>query len=482
MATKPMILQIALPKSSTPATVDVSYDLQVDSDSTDVTIDWDDGEDPVPLISGWSIPLHTYEYQSDEDITKSIKIRIGSGKGLIGFGVRFTDIDDYISGEELLVSVDSWGDHQLKTLTNAFRNCTSLIRVAAPPRTVVNMNGMFYGASSFKQDISNWNVTNIMTKPPEFDTGTLKEWTTAMKPVWGRTVARLIWDSPKDRTYYSGVDRGVIYPPGKPPVVWNGLVSVSDGGNQSVSAYYIDGQKYLTVVSPSDYSARVSAYTFPKEFEDLCGISRIADGLYIDSQVPDKFDMSYRTTYSDSVNEGYRIHFVYGVTAMMSEHSYQTLTDSVDPTTFEFELDAVPPPAEGMRATAHAMVDSNDVDQLMLKRIEDILYGTENFLGSMPSIQQLFELMNYGGKVLIYGHEPLLTRESKGEKAYSTFTLEGEDSILQINVDPRTGKPDGTFTVLDPGLADEQVEFDLTGEHVGQPYDNYIYNLEETQD
>ena len=50
---------------------------------------------------------------------------------------------------------------------------------------VTNMTSMFNGCSVFDQNLSNWKVTQIATKPTDFDTGTSVNWTTAEKPNWG---------------------------------------------------------------------------------------------------------------------------------------------------------------------------------------------------------------------------------------------------------------------------------------------------------
>jgi hypothetical protein len=48
---------------------------------------------------------------------------------------------------------------------------------------VTNMTNMFNVASSFNQDLSSWCVTNIPTAPSNFATGATA-WTLP-KPVWG---------------------------------------------------------------------------------------------------------------------------------------------------------------------------------------------------------------------------------------------------------------------------------------------------------
>jgi len=45
------------------------------------------------------------------------------------------------------------------------------------------MRGMFYGASSFNQDISSWCVTNISSEQSEFSKDS--PLTESNKPVWG---------------------------------------------------------------------------------------------------------------------------------------------------------------------------------------------------------------------------------------------------------------------------------------------------------
>ena len=50
---------------------------------------------------------------------------------------------------------------------------------------VTDMEGMFFYARSFDQDISGWAVSQISTKPDDFDTDTPSSWVDAEKPQWG---------------------------------------------------------------------------------------------------------------------------------------------------------------------------------------------------------------------------------------------------------------------------------------------------------
>jgi surface protein len=48
---------------------------------------------------------------------------------------------------------------------------------------VTDMRYMFSSAESFNKDLSGWCVTNIATEPTDFDTGATS-WTLP-KPIWG---------------------------------------------------------------------------------------------------------------------------------------------------------------------------------------------------------------------------------------------------------------------------------------------------------
>ena len=239
-------------------------------------------------------------------------------------------------------------------------------------------------------------------------------------------MSKIQWAKPEDKLVQGGLDRGVLYPSNGPAVPWNGLVSITESGNQETSTYYVDGRKFLTTVTPREYTGTLSCITFPDEFADICGIVEAADGLFLDSQVPDQFGLSYRTLYGNG-SPFYKIHILYGVTASMSDVQYQSLSgDSSDPTPFEFDLTATPQAVNGFRATAHVIVDTKNVDADKIYQIEDILYGyTYPNEPQLPTINTLFEMMNFGDIVRI-------TDNGDG-------TWEAEGSYKYITVDPNPG-------------------------------------------
>ena len=89
--------------------------------------------------------------------------------------------------------------------------------------------------------------------------------------------------------------------------------------------------------------------------------------------------MSYRTVLgNDTKGEdyGYKLHLVYGAKASPSEKGYSTINDSPEAIEFSWECTTTPVNVEGFKPTSHLEIDSTKVKPDKLKKIEDILYGT----------------------------------------------------------------------------------------------------------
>lgn len=259
-------------------------------------------------------------------------------------------------------------------------------------------------------------------------------------------MTRLIWGEPLDKSWQAGLDRGVLYPPNGPGVPWNGLISVDEGGSQEKSTYYVDGRKYLEMVTPREYSAQISAFTFPDEFYDLCGIVEAADGLLLDGQQPDRFGLSYRTGVTDGTGAGYyKIHLVYGVMATTSNAQHQTLSGSVEPETFQFDISAVPESVSGFRPTAHVILDTRHIDPLTIIEIEKMIYGTWHVDAHLPPIQTFFDMMSFGEIVVIRDNGDG-TWEAEGSRKYITVYEDGEFKVDNVTV---VDNGDGTYQVSD---------------------------------
>lgn len=250
----------------------------------------------------------------------------------------------------------------------------------------------------------------------------------------------IVWGA--DRTYHSGIDRGVIYPFDGPAVPWNGLVSVDEEGGQERSTYYQDGRKYLTVVTPREYKAKITAYTFPDKLAELCGVAEVADGLFLDEQSSGQFNLSYRVMLNGGPH--YRIHLIYGITAMLDGAQFQTHSDDTTPSDFVFDLDAIPQELEGYRPTAHVMIDTTNLDPALVNDIESRLYGRGESAASIPSLPTLYDMMSFGDTIII---------RDPGD---GTFTIEGSYKNVK-------SFSDGSFEVTN--LQDDQVVLNPGGQN-----------------
>lgn len=259
-------------------------------------------------------------------------------------------------------------------------------------------------------------------------------------------MTRLDWGNPNDKTWQAGLDRGVLYPPSGPAVPWTGLISVDESGQSQTSEYYVDGRKFLTTITPREYSGKISAYTFPDEFAELCGLVEAADGLLLDGQQPDRFGLSYRTTGGDAAgNQFYKIHLIYGVMAAPSDVTYSTLGGSVDPTAFQFDISAIPETIAGYRPTAHAILDSRYISPDKMVEIEKMLYGDWHREAELPPIQTFYDMMNYGEIVVIRDNGDG-TWEAEGSRKYIHENADGSFSVSNVTA---TFHGDGTYDVSD---------------------------------
>lgn len=262
-----------------------------------------------------------------------------------------------------------------------------------------------------------------------------------------RASLRLFWTKPEKRYFEAGLDRGVLYRRGgAPAVAWDGLISVEEAGGEGAVAYYIDGRPFLFFPKPKEYQATLSAYMFPEEFSEVMGMGEVADGMYLDSQPSQNFDLSYRTMVGNSaggVENNYKIHLVYNASVTPSSSTYETLSDSINPTTFSWEIQAVPVKVEGFRPTAHIVIDTRKMDQKKINAIEDLLYGTGPGTAYMPPPQLVFDILNYGDTIVVTDNGDG-TFEVEG--SYENVYLLDDGQFRVDNIDG-TNNGDGTFTI-----------------------------------
>lgn len=194
---------------------------------------------------------------------------------------------------------------------------------------------------------------------------------------------KLEWDKIGERTYETGVDRGVLYPQVSGAysngVAWNGLTKVSENpSGAEPTALYANNRKYLELMSNEEFAATIEAYTYPDEFAECDGSAELAPGVMITQQPRKSFGLSYRTLIgndTEGTEYGYKLHLVYGAKAKPSSKENNTVNDSPEAATMSWETSTTPVDVEGHKPTAHLIIDSTKVDPSKLSALEDILYG-----------------------------------------------------------------------------------------------------------
>jgi surface protein len=113
--------------------------------TVNISVDWGDGS--TNTYSTFGNRTHTYSTAGEY----TVKITGTLTKfGNIGFT------------QEKLIRVTSFGDIGLIHLASAFRGAINLTQAPATlPATVTNLSSLFYGCTSFNQDISGWDVSNV---------------------------------------------------------------------------------------------------------------------------------------------------------------------------------------------------------------------------------------------------------------------------------------------------------------------------------
>lgn len=213
---------------------------------------------------------------------------------------------------------------------------------------------------------------------------------------------RLTWDDTGNRLYETGTKMGVLYPQesGAYPkgVAWNGLTSVTESpSGAEANAVYADDIKYVELRSAEEFGGTIEAVTFPDEWYQCDGQTELGKGVYIGQQNRKPFGLAFRTVLGNDVqlnDHGYKLHLIYNATASPSERQYQTINDSPETITFSWEFTTTPINVEGHTPTSEIIIDSTKTEAEKLKKIEDLLYGTESESATLPTPTEILTILN----------------------------------------------------------------------------------------
>lgn len=256
-------------------------------------------------------------------------------------------------------------------------------------------------------------------------------------------MAALVWDQVGDRLYETGISKGVLYKEDRFGVPWNGLISVDESESNEVDPVYFDGVKFNDIVTLGDFGAVLRAFTFPDEFLPYEGVAEDRMGFYLHSQPKRRFHLSYQTRIGDDIsgtNAGYKIHIFYNLTAIPSEQSYQTMSDSTEPVEFEWAISSIPEDIDGYRPTSYVVLDSRHTEPHLLADVESILYGDAEDEARLPPLKSLATFIKRWSRFIVTDHnDGTWTAEGRDQDNYITML---DETTFEITVD--------TAVYLDP--------------------------------
>lgn len=215
-------------------------------------------------------------------------------------------------------------------------------------------------------------------------------------------MSKLKWDQIGERLYETGVDKVVLFPMESTGqygagVAWNGISAVNESpSGAEPTALYANNGKYINLISNEDFAATIEAFMYPDEFEECDGSKEIAPGVVIGQQKRKVFGLSYRTLLGNDVDgndHGYKIHIVYGCLAAPSENNHSTVNDSPEAGTMSWSVSTTPVEVADAKPTATVTIDSTKADKAKLKKLEDMLYGTDEAESKLPLPAEIITLM-----------------------------------------------------------------------------------------
>ena len=235
---------------------------------------------------------------------------------------------------------------------------------------------------------------------------------------------------------------------------WNGITGFDESGNGDSSIHYIDGRVYLADVDPTDFSGKLTAYSWPDQFSEALGFPEAADGLYVDNQKPKQFDFAYRSLIGSGSSGdmfGYQIHLVYKAMASFSGRSRKTINNNSDPIDFGFDLVCTPVALPQYRPSAHYVIDTRHLSKATVDQLEGILYGDATHAPRMPTPTELFDILNFGDAItFVKFTHPVLGECWTASGSFANVHYTGPNTFEILNVNGSwIDEPNGQYQLQD---------------------------------
>lgn len=215
-------------------------------------------------------------------------------------------------------------------------------------------------------------------------------------------MAKLVFDELGKRFYETGVSNAVLYPQaddGSYPkgVAWNGITAANESPSGAESNdQYADNIVYLSLTGAEKFEGTIEAFSSPAEFDECDGMKELSKGLTVSQQTRKPFGFAYKSILGNDIkgnDYGYKLHIWYGCKAAPSERSHSTVNDSPEPQNPSWSISSTPVAVPGAKPSSVLTFNSTTTPAEKLKKIEDILYGTEAADARLPLPSEIIELL-----------------------------------------------------------------------------------------
>lgn len=215
-------------------------------------------------------------------------------------------------------------------------------------------------------------------------------------------MAKLVFDELGKRFYETGVSNAVLYPQaddGSYPkgVAWNGITAANESPSGAESNdQYADNIVYLSLTGAEKFEGTIEAFSSPAEFDECDGMKELSKGLTVSQQTRKPFGFAYKSILGNDIkgnDYGYKLHIWYGCKAAPSERSHTTVNDSPEPQNPSWTVSSTPIAVPGAKPSSVLTFNSTTTPADKLKKIEDILYGTDAADARLPLPSEIIELL-----------------------------------------------------------------------------------------
>jgi hypothetical protein len=215
-------------------------------------------------------------------------------------------------------------------------------------------------------------------------------------------MAKLVFDELGKRFYETGVSNAVLYPQaddGSYPkgVAWNGITAANESPSGAESNdQYADNIVYLSLTGAEKFEGTIEAFSSPAEFDECDGMKELSKGLTVSQQTRKPFGFAYKSILGNDIkgnDYGYKLHIWYGCKAAPSERSHSTVNDSPEPQNPSWSISSTPVVVPGAKPSSVLTFNSTTTPAEKLKKIEDILYGTDEADARLPLPTEILELL-----------------------------------------------------------------------------------------